>query len=695
MSTAPSCPNTTTDPSGADGSSPRRSVAGSSSVLGEPERLVAIERLALHGHLGDPHLDALVAELAAACAVPLVMVTIVTPGHQTYPAEVGVGACSTAIADEEAFCAEVVCTRRALVVADALSHPVYGANPFVVDGLIGAYAGEPLLYAGHVIGTLAMVDHAPRTFTTRELALLRAQARLVTAAVRLRATEMGDPLTGLGNRAVLLERAQRALRRRTASQIVALMVVDVIGMRTANATMGTAAGDAVLHAVGHRLQAACGGADSVARIGDEEFAVLFGDVASGADADARAASICDAVKGTVAVRGVPVTPDLRWGLSSSYALTAEELLAAAKRAVAHAPLPSERVERDRAPDDVADLAAGINDNELVLHYHPVVELATGTVTGVEALVRWQHPVRGLLTPQQFIPLAEASGLIVQLGDWVLRAAATQAGVWAAGGRVLDVAINLSPLQMTTPSFADDCLRLLAALRAPIARIVVEVTESALLEQPHAREGLITLRQSGLRLALDDFGTGYCSFSYLRQFPIDVIKIDRSFVGGLGQHPDDDAIVASVVSLARNTGKVVIAEGVETDAQLVHLRNLGVDAAQGFFWTRPLPADRLETWIAEYTQRGRSFPAQQPALSSTSGGRFTAPEDTIMQMHGEGASLHTIAAALNRTGSRTPVGLRWHVRTVARVISSPAPPADTSLDVSAPRGALTQTGARAR
>jgi GAF domain-containing protein len=188
-----------------------------------------IARLGLHGHLGDPHLDAVVATVAAACDVPLAVVNIVTPDLQTYPAEIGVGVCSTDVPDELSFCAEMVRTGRGLVVADAPAHPVYGANPLVVAGVIGAYAGEPLVDGGHVIGALSIFDSAPREFTTQDLDILRSQARLTMAAVRLRALAAWDPLTGLSNRALLLESAQRALHRRADGQIVALLVLDVVG----------------------------------------------------------------------------------------------------------------------------------------------------------------------------------------------------------------------------------------------------------------------------------------------------------------------------------------------------------------------------------------------------------------------------------------------------------------------------------
>jgi len=621
--------------------------------IADPDRLAAIDRLELHGHLGDPHLDAIVATLAAACNVPLAVVDIVTPDRQTYPAEIGVNACCTEVPDELSFCAEVVRTGRGITVADATSHPIYGSNPLVVAGAIGAYAGEPLVYGDHVIGALSMFDSTARAFTAQELDVLRAQAGLVMAAVRLREFADRDPLTGLRNRALLLELAQRALNHRTGDQVVPLLVLDVVGMGRVNGALGTPAGDLFLQAVADRLQRACGAADIVARIGGDEFAVLLDHVESVEQAQARAKALCAAVQGPLLVQGRPVELEVRCGLTTSFTASADELLAAAERAAGDES-PAHPV-RTRSPQ-MDELARAIDCGELVLYYHPVVELSTGQVTGVEALVRWQHPTRGLLMPADVIPLAEDSGLIVQLGEWVLRTGGAQAAAWAAHGRPLDVAINLSPLQMSTPGFSDRCGAVLAAVQAPLEYIVLEVTESALLDQPDAAQDLTKLRSTGLRLALDDFGTGYSSFSYLRRFPVDLIKIDRSFVAGIGQHPDDEAIVASVVGLARSTGKLVVAEGVESPHQLAHLRALGVQSAQGFLWTRPLPAQALEHWLdTAQPHAAAPLPAHVPE------------EARIQQMHAEGASVHTIAAALNVVGSRTAVGMRWHPRSVARVI----------------------------
>lgn len=328
------------------------------------------------------------------------------------------------------------------------------------------------------------------------------------------------------------------------------------------------------------------------------------------------------------------------------------------------------VGKDYVSPGVIELRRAIEQEQLVLHYQPVVHLSTRSVVGVEALVRWQHPQRGLLPPMDFIPLAEESGLIGELGEWVLRSAATQAGAWQAAGRALDVAVNLSPLQMSAPGFDDRVREVLASANASPQNIVLEVTESALLDQPDATQSLMRLRTTGVRLALDDFGTGYASFSYLRRFAVDMIKIDRSFVAGIGCNADDDAIVSSMVGLAHDTGKLIIAEGVETEDQLAILRRFGVHMAQGFLWSQALPVDELEDWIDAFMVRGGAVTPVQRLKASVGSAPQRGPQDSrVLRMHAADASQYTIAAALNRDGLRTPAGIRWTARSVSLVIAS--------------------------
>ena len=491
-----------------------------------------------------------------------------------------------------------------------------------------------------------------------------------------------DGLTGLANRGLILDRIEQALHwgRRNAA-LTGLVVLDVVGMSGVNDQLGADGGDAVLRALAERLEAAVRAVDGVARIGGDTFAVLVEDVTSTEEVRARAALLLEVADEPVEVQGQSVSVRLRAGFALSPADDAGALLAAAERAAASgSPSVGPVVRRVRAAAGrtqvgdaaVAELREAITGGELRLHLQPFLQLATAQVVGVEALVRWEHPRRGLLMPSEFVPLAEESGLVVDLGAWVLRKVCQRVACWQAEGRPLSVAVNLSPRQLVGRAFPDLLRTVLAETGARAEKLVLEVTESALMDDPGAPALLRELADIGVRIALDDFGTGYSSLTYLRRFPVHAIKIDRSFVAGLGRNSDDEAIVASVVSLARAVGKVVIAEGVETAQQHAALHALGVDQAQGFYWTSALPADDLEAWLGRRRLPGAAppVPAARPGLGS---GRPATPvdddEERLLRLHEQGASLHTIAAALNAEGRRTPAGPRWTTTTVARVVAA--------------------------
>ncbi|TAL23257.1 MAG: EAL domain-containing protein [Frankiales bacterium] len=499
------------------------------------------------------------------------------------------------------------------------------------------------------------------------------------AEEELRRLAVRDPLTGLANRTLLLDRIGQALvAGRRSGDVTGLVVLDVVGMSELNDALGQEGGDQVLRVLAARLVSALRDSDSAARVGGDEFAVLVDDVGSAEDLRALAASLVEVTDEPVDIDGAPVPVRLQAGSSVSPADDAGALLAAAEQAIPH-DVRSRRVVVRSATSEgelaqareaaVERLRAGIGSGELELHFQPVVRLDTQEPIGAEALVRWQHPGRGLLGPSDFIPLAEQSGLVVELGEWVLRAAVERIAAWYADGRALAVGVNLSPRQLVGEAFPDLVRTLLAQTGVPPELLILEVTESALMDDPGAPGVLRLLRQMGVRLALDDFGTGYSSLTYLKKFPVDAIKIDRSFVSGLGRDADDEAIVTSVVSLARAVGKTVIAEGVETGEQLDALRALGVDQAQGFLWSRALPADEIERWLdanrAAPLPARRRRPARLVSRAASSGG---ADEERILVLHAEGASLHTIAAALNAEGRRTPAGPRWTTKTVARVVA---------------------------
>ncbi len=491
------------------------------------------------------------------------------------------------------------------------------------------------------------------------------------AEEELRQLAVRDALTGLPNRALLLDRVDRALAsgRRTGAA-TGLVLLDVVGMSSVNERLGHAGGDALLKEVAARLQAVLRPTDALARVGGDAFAVLAEDVASEEDLRARASAISAAAEEPFEVDGQVLRVGLQLGTALSPSVDAGALLAAAERAAASRRASHVVVASPLHDAGAEDLRRALREHELVLHFQPVVDLRTGTATGVEALVRWQHPERGLLLPGDFVPLAERSGLVVDLGAWAVRRVVAQLAAWA--DRDLAIGLNLSPKQLVVDGFPDLLRGVLQEHGVRPDRLVLEVTESALMDDVRAGTALEALHAIGVNLALDDFGTGYSSLTYLKRFPVGAIKVDRSFVAGLGVDADDEAIVSSVVSLARTIGKVVIAEGVATAAQLDVLRGLDVDYGQGFLWSAPLPLAELEQWLAQGppvpARLRRTPPAPASAVVTDEGDRAR-----ILELHHQGASLHTMAAALNAEGRRTPAGPRWTTKTVARVVAALVPP----------------------
>lgn len=319
--------------------------------------------------------------------------------------------------------------------------------------------------------------------------------------------------------------------------------------------------------------------------------------------------------------------------------------------------------RDIGQRLAGELRLGIDAGQLRLHYQPIMCLGTGEPVSVEALVRWQHPQRGLLEPLEFIELAERSGLIIPLGAWVLHEACRVAvSLQARGDKALTVAVNLSAPQLSDRGIVDTVRAALDAHGCGADRLVFEITETALVtDMSAAIDSLRALHELGAGLAIDDFCTGYSSLLYLKNLPADTIKIDRSFVSGLGGDSHDSAIVASLISLAHNLDIGCVAEGVETLEQLELLEQFGCDLAQGYLFSRPVDAVTLERWLDQ--RRGKS--PRRPVPASPGSRNETA---RIVAMHEDGSSLHTIAAALNIEGSQTIHGRRWSAQTVAQIVS---------------------------
>ncbi len=428
-----------------------------------------------------------------------------------------------------------------------------------------------------------------------------------------------DDLTGLPNRTLFTDFLGLALARaeRDGKQI-AVLFLDIDGFKEINETLGRQRGDELLRQIGKRLRRSLrsgdtlarerGGDDgttSVARLSGDEFVILMNEVNDRAAVERVGRRLIEAMAGPFAIqqKKLHLTSCIGVVLAPEDGSGEDALLQRAETAMYHAKSkgPGTCLFFDSSMKSAAvhkleiklGLRRALEEDQLVLHYQPLVD-AGGGITGLEALVRWQHPERGLLAPDEFVPIAEDTGLMVPIGDWVLREACRQLGRWREQGiELVPVSVNVASSQLEQPDFARGVLAVLAEHGTEPGLLKLELSERAVLrDDPRLLGQLEELRDGGVQLAIDDFGTGQTSLTYLRRFPFDVIKIDRSFVVGLTRDEDDDAIAAAIIAMARKLNLVVVAEGVETEAQAGFLRSQGCDELQGFLFHRPLPAARV-------------------------------------------------------------------------------------------------------
>ncbi len=496
----------------------------------------------------------------------------------------------------------------------------------VRHGMLGVLRGED-----RVIGTIMLANHfgLSRGFTNEDRALFETLAANASAALQVDRLEHAvselhdlqdqlkhqahhDPLTGLANRSLFSQQVREALEPGSPGD-VAVMFIDLDDFKGVNDTLGRAVGDQLLRGVAARLERSVRSEDVVARFGGDEFAVL---VRRASDAERGAVDLAER---TLKSFDLPVTAgaelvfvSLSIGIATSHNARprAEELLRDADVAMYDAKEGGKRRFSVFAPamrDSIvrrhglkAELERAIEQRELVVQYQPILDLTTGQTVSVEALVRWNHPGRGRIPPLEFIPLAEETGLIVPLGRYVLEEACTR-----VGGRHpnLKVQVNLSAIELEHPDLLDTITSVIQRTGIAPDRLVLEVTETLLVKDAvRGAETLQQLRDIGVHLALDDFGTGYSSLSYLRNLPLDSLKIAREFVEGLAFSDHDAAFVRLIVGLAKTVGLKVVAEGIETRAQLDMLREIGCDLGQGYYFARPMDADA--DWFAPRVEAAR-------------------------------------------------------------------------------------------
>ncbi len=448
---------------------------------------------------------------------------------------------------------------------------------------------------------------------TDEIGVPDRLATAISCAITRSDQNYYDPLTGLPNRLLLYDRLTQAINHaKRYDQQLAVLFFDLDRFKVINDTLGHQAGDRLLKTVAGRLSDGMRDSDTVARLGGDEFVAVVANlpkpVLAGRIAEKTLAQLSEQIR--IGNDRFTVSPSIGIAVYPTDGENADELIRCADVAMYQAKRqggnrymfyrPDMNAESNRRLGLAFALQGAIQRREFALHYQPQIDLLTGEVVSVEALIRWHHPERGLVPPDQFIPLAEEFGLMESLGEWVLKTACGQCRTWRDDGLpAFRVAVNLSAHQFNQDSLPDRILASLNEARLDADCLEVELTESSVMRDPDStRHMLQGLSDLGVRISVDDFGTGYSSLAYLKRFPLDVLKIDRSFVNDITEDPNDAAIVKTIISLAENLNLQVVAEGVETRQQMDFLRRHNCRLAQGYYFGRPVPADELPALLRQ-------------------------------------------------------------------------------------------------
>ncbi|HJT61481.1 MAG TPA: EAL domain-containing protein, partial [Burkholderiales bacterium] len=472
----------------------------------------------------------------------------------------------------------------------------------------------PVRTDDQVCGVLCICRRDMAAFGAEEINFLQATSSVLSTALqrieseaRLAYLAQFDPLTDLPNRALLADRfSQMIVQARRRNSPLAVLFIDLDEFKAVNDTLGHAGGDGLLKHIAMRLQSAVRTGDTVARISGDEFVIVLNELVRPEDAALIAQKIIDGLGTPVEVDGKEVFVTASVGIAAfpTDGADAETLIGAADAAMYRAKQAGRNVyqfftaeinQRSRARVQLgSELRRALEREEFALSYQPRYQLATRQPSGAEALLRWNHPERGMVPPNEFIPVLEETGLIVAVGDWVLRRACEDLKAWmAAGHAVVPIAVNLSARQFRQVDLDARIKSVVASVGIDARLLELEITESQLMHDPgHAIRVMRVLCDAGMSIAIDDFGTGYSSLSYLTRFPVSALKVDRSFVHDMSRDKNDATIVRTIIEMAHSLGFTVIAEGVETEEQASLLQRLRCEQAQGYLFGRPVPADEF-------------------------------------------------------------------------------------------------------
>ncbi len=611
--------------------------------LDEAQRLAALHATTLLGSPPEESFDRVTRTAARMLQVPIALVSLVDRDRQWFKSRTGLEACETT--RDISFCAHAILEDEPLVVADAEQDARFADNPLVTGSLhLRFYAGVQLYSIDRKkLGTLCVIDREPRTLAAGELDALRDLARMVEELVYHRQLAMAaqalgeamqagdckpgartqgelawmvahDVLTGLPNRQAMLRAIEASIagwREHDRPALVACLNID--RFKHFNELLGHHAGDEILVAIARSLHALLREGDMLARSGSDEFLLLLHARGDHREPERALERLMDTANRAIPAPGgeIALTVSIGTALLPRDGIDADTLLNNAVTAMRHAKAqgrggiqpfePGQRSDQGRRLTLESHLRRALAQDELFVQYQPQVDLRSGQLAGFEALVRWRHPEFGTIRPDEFIPIAEETGLIVPIGEWVMRTALAQLLAWRQEGLpVVPMAVNLSARQFLQSDVLGTISQLLEETGLAAELLELELTESVSMADP-ARSIVVMqgLGDLGLSLSIDDFGTGYSSFSYLKRLPIDKLKIDKSFVQDMAHSAESNAIVQAIVAMSHRLQLRVIAEGVETADQVAALRKADCDQIQGYYYSRPLAAQDCAAFIRRF------------------------------------------------------------------------------------------------